>query len=439
MSSPRGRGGARAPSCAIPLAELKRARPRLIVTTTTLPRWEGDPEPRFVLDLAIALRSRFEITILAPASPGAAAEEMLEGIKVQRYRYMPHSAWEVLTAPGAIMPRIRANRLLLLLVPWLLAGQAIALARLLRNERYDALHAHWLVPQGLIYAVLARVMRCPPAVVTSHGGDVFTLNRRPMRWLKEWAMRRMAAATGVSREVVTELCALTGLEGPEVRHIPMGVDLARFRSDKAPGPRTISHHSPVRLLFVGRLAEKKGVPILLQALRQPELAGRDICLRIVGDGPLRHELEASASDLVATDRVVFVGALPHAFLRDEFGAADLFCAPFVVAEDGDRDGMPTVLLEAAAGGLPIITSDIGGSGDLIVPNESGWLLPPGSPERLAKVISEAIDAPSLAARYARSASERVAAYDWSEVAHNYAMVIDQVIEAHWSIADGPKD
>ena len=104
-------------------------KPRLLVTTSTLPRFEDDPEPRFVVDLARALADRFEITVLAPSFPGAAPRARLFGVDVIRYRYAPVKRWERLAYPGGIMSRLRADPLNWLLVPGMIIGQAIALRR----------------------------------------------------------------------------------------------------------------------------------------------------------------------------------------------------------------------------------------------------------------------------------------------------------------------
>lgn len=399
-------------------------RPRVLVTTTTLPRWDGDTEPRFVLDLAIAMGDSYDVTILAPRSPGTAREGVIEGIRICRYRYAPLRRWEVLAAPGAIMPNIRKRPLLGLLVPFLIVGQAIALSRLLRRERFDAVHCHWLIPQGLVYAAISLLGRCPPALLTCHGGDAFTLNRWPFRALKAWAVRRMAGVTAVSGEIVDYLSALTGLDGPAAEHIPMGVDLARFRPAQ---PRSLAEQSAPTILFVGRLAEKKGLPVLLEALRGPDLTRLGAVLRVVGDGPLRGDLEGASRDLAAAGRIHFAGALPHDALAAEFAGAKLFCAPFVIAADGDREGTPTVLMEAASSGIPIVASDIGGCRDIIVPGVSGWLVPSGDAALLAAALTEALSDPEAAQRFAGAARDRVEGFGWRLIGQRYAEAVDAIV------------
>ncbi|MBM3517029.1 MAG: hypothetical protein FJX56_03920 [Alphaproteobacteria bacterium] len=97
-------------------------KPRLLVTAATLPRFAGDPEPRFELDLARALTARFEVTVLAPADPAAALEDMVEDVRILRYRYAPARNLDRLAYPGAIVPRLKRQPLYLALVPFLIAG-----------------------------------------------------------------------------------------------------------------------------------------------------------------------------------------------------------------------------------------------------------------------------------------------------------------------------
>jgi len=389
-------------------------RPRLLVLTSTLPRWRDDSEPRFVLDLTRALSDRFEPLILAPMAVGAARREQLEGIAVERFSYTPVAAWQRLAAPGAIMPNLRKNRLLYLLVPALIVAQFVAAARLLRRERFDLIHCHWLVPQGLVLALLSLFIKLPPMLLTCHGADAFMFNAGPLALLKRWVLRRAAAVTVVSREIAATLSRFT--DKPLV-HIPMGVDLDHFAMRDP-----IQTRAPV-ILFAGRLAAKKGVDQLLRVLANPRLLDCGARVRIIGDGPLREELEALASTLGVAERVGFLGAMPHARLIEEMKAAALFCAPFVIDRDGDREGTPTVLLEAAACGMPIVTSDIGGCGDIVVHGRSGWLLPPGDEAALAVALIEALAAPDLARAMGEGARQQALEHGWPTTAGQYAEVL----------------
>jgi glycosyltransferase involved in cell wall biosynthesis len=401
------------------------SRPKLLILTSTLPRWAGDSEPRFVLDLAHALSDRFACTILAPQAVGAARREWLDGVAIVRFPYAPIARWQTLAAPGAIMPNLRKHPLLYALVPALIISQFFALLRMLKRDRFDLVHSHWLVPQGLVLALAGLFVRVPPTLVTCHGADAFTLEFPPLARLKRWALRKADAATVVSRDIAAHLAQ--AVKTPLVL-IPMGVDLQRFAMrDRLSGPdRTI--------LFAGRLAAKKGVDHLIRAMADRRLRDRGATLQIIGNGPLREELEQLARTLGVAPQVSFRGSLPHAELARAMQAATIFCAPFVVGTDGDREGTPTILLEAAASGIPIVTSDVGGCGDIIRAGHSGWLLPPGDEEALASALVEALDNPDRARTMALNARQCAEDHAWPRIAGRYADLLDKVRKSGKALA-----
>ena len=150
---------------------------KLLVTASTFPRWENDTEPRFVLDLCTHMTDDFDVTVLAPAAVGAADKEVIEGVKVIRYHYFPIHKWETLCYPGAIVPRIKEKKVRVLLVPFLFIGLYFHLLKLM--PEYDVVHAHWLIPQGIVQSFFKK-----PYIVTGHGGDVTSLNSGIIKKLK---------------------------------------------------------------------------------------------------------------------------------------------------------------------------------------------------------------------------------------------------------------
>jgi phosphatidylinositol alpha-1,6-mannosyltransferase len=393
-----------------------------LVLTSTLPRWDEDSEPRFVLDLASAMSHRFEPVILAPMAEGTAPRERLNGIAVRRYRYAPFRRWERLASPGAIMPNLRRRPWLYILVPSFLLGQLIATVSLLRRERFEAVHCHWLIPQGLVLALASLFVKVPPILVSCHGADAFTLDSAPFRQLKTWILGRCDAISVVSREIRAKLEKTAGPQLPSAPVlIPMGVNLDHFSV-----PRARNAGRPV-ILCAGRLAAKKGVANLIEAVANPRIRRRQVALRIVGDGPLLDDLKQLARRRQVSDRVTFTGPLPHQRLAEEMRTSTLFCAPFVIAADGDREGMPTVLLEAASSGLPIITSEVGGCAELIMSGTSGWLLPPGDIESLIRAIEDALDHPDRARKFAVTAREQAKRFSWPVIAARHIAILDRLL------------
>lgn len=171
---------------------------KLLITASTLPRWEGDTEPRFILDYAKAMQKYYDVTVLAPAAVGAKTHELLEGVQIIRYHYFPIRKWETLCYPGAIVPRIKEKKVRALLVPFLFVSLYIKLLDI--SKKYDVVHAHWLIPQGIIQSFI----KCP-YLVTGHGGDVTSLNRGVIRYLKGKCIEKAFAVTAVSEPFAEEI------------------------------------------------------------------------------------------------------------------------------------------------------------------------------------------------------------------------------------------
>ena len=215
-----------------------------------------------------------------------------------RFRYFWRSREDL--ADGAILENLRARRSRLVQVPFLLFAEYRAVRRLIRRRRPDVIHAHWIIPQGLVARLATRRI---PTVVTTLGGDLYALRSGFARRLKSRVVRSAAAVTVMNDEMGAMAVAL-GADPARVSVMPMGFDLSAFSAlTRRPDP------DAVRLLFVGRLVEKKGLAVLLAALREAP-PGAPWRLTVVGDGPLRPELERAAEGLP----VAFAGQLGRADL-----------------------------------------------------------------------------------------------------------------------------
>jgi glycosyltransferase involved in cell wall biosynthesis len=186
--------------------------------------------------------------------------------------------------------------------------------------------------------------------------------------------------------------------GAQVHLLPHGVDLRRFRS------QPLKHAEELRLLAVGRLVEKKGFHILLDAVARLTLPSR---LRIVGDGPERERLSEMIETHGLMGRVTLDGALTHAELPEAYAEADAVVVPSVQDRSGDRDGLPNVVLEAMASGRPVVASDISAIGCAVTHGKTGLLVPPGDAPALARALEHVARRPALRERLGRNGLERV--------------------------------
>lgn len=388
----------------------------LLVLASTYPRWADDPEPGFVHELARRLTDRFRVIALVPHAPEAAARELMDGVEVHRYRYAP-GRWETLVNDGGIVANLKRDRWKCLLVPGFVLAQAWQAWRLLRRERVDVIHAHWLIPQGVIAALLRCLPgRALPFVVTSHGADLFALRAWPLPSIKRYVSRRAAATTVVSEGMRDEMGVL-GLQPGDIRVEPMGVDLQhRFRAD-ADVVRSRS-----ALLFVGRLVEKKGLRHLLDAMPLIRSVRPDVTLTVAGFGPELEARRAQVQALGLADAVAFIGAVKQDELPALYRSAALFVAPFVEAASGDQDGLGLVLIEALGCGCPVVVSRLPATRALLASSDAVHEAESADPASLARAVLRALDAPGS------PRLQEIAHFDWSARAAAYAALLTHATE-----------
>ena len=162
-----------------------------------------------------------------------------------------------------------------------------------------------------------------------------------------------------------------------VHLLPHGIDLVRFK------PRPIRRDGPLQLLAVGRLVEKKGFHILIEAAARLRSAFR---LRIIGEGRERARLRALIAKHDLQDYVTLAGEATHKELPDAYRDAHVVVVPSVEDQTGDRDGLPNVVLEALACGRPVVASDISAIGSAITHGKTGLLVPPNDARALALTL-----------------------------------------------------
>ena len=390
-----------------------RRIPRVLVLTSTFPRWPDDTEPRFVLDLCRHLSKYADTRVLAPHTQGAETEETLEGVQVRRFRYFP-KRYQAIAYDGGILPRLRSNPLRALQLPAFMAAMYQAIRRQVRDWQPDVVHAHWIIPQGLV-AALALAGRVP-LVCTGHGTDVHGMQGFAFRHLKRWTLERCGAVSVVSAslaEAVTDLA-------PSVRVavLPMGTDMSTVFTPPDGG----DGRADADIVFAGRLVEGKGVAVLLDAFAALCRRLPGARLIIIGDGPMRARLEMQARRLGPTGSIDFVGALPQRGLADYFRRATMAVVPSLT------EGFGLVITEAMGCGCPVIASDIPAVHQSIESGVSGLLVPPGDANALQQAMRSLLDDKVFRDRLALAALAAARRrFDWPVVAENYWRLLEQTI------------
>lgn len=265
------------------------------------------------------------------------------------------------------------------------AEQGRALARRLAGSRVDAIHAYFAHTPAAIAEFAAACLDVPFGF-SVHAKDARKVDP-PVLGARA---SRASCVVACNHDVAHELLEC----GAPAHLVPHGVDLTRF----CPTDRRSS--GALRVLAVGRLVRKKGFDVLIEAMSG---LSRDINLRIIGDGPERTALTAQVAAYGLGDRVTLPGACTHDTLPAEYRAADLVVVPSVVDAAGDRDGLPNVVLEAMASGLPVVGTDVGAIGRAVSDNRTGRLVPPGSAAALREHIVALANDPALRWRLGRAA------------------------------------
>ncbi len=393
---------------------------KVLMVSSGYPRSREDNAGIFVRYLAKHLTQHgLEVHVLAPADRKAGS--CIEGnIHVHRFQYFP-LALQRLAYGSGILHNLRRNPLLWIEVPFFVATMAVSLLRLLRRENPDLIHAHWVLPQGLL-AVFSRPFHERPVVITAHGTDAFSLKGNLMENLKRLVLRSSNAWTSNTRATSEAFGNDSTLPKPHI--IPMGVDVERFHRGERKTLRRKLPEDELLVLFVGRLVEQKGVDDLLRAFSLlPAALRAKTTLWVVGDGEQRPWLQQYTEDLGISSKACFWGQISNDLLPDFYAAADLFVAP-----SGDTEGQGVVLLEASASGLCVLATRVGGINEVIEDGQTGVLVEPRNPKELAGAMARLLGNPKLRKELAENASMKAKDYRWKKIAQDFGELYGDVIE-----------
>ena len=257
-------------------------------------------------------------------------------------------------------------------------AEAAVVSRQARDAGVQHMHAHF----GTNSATVAALAGCLSGLgysFTVHGPEEFDSPRALSLGPKINGAR---FAVGVSAYGRSQLCRwVESAQWSKVHVVHCGIETARFDqvTDLAEGP--------VRLVSIGRFAEQKGQAVLIEAMARLKAEGRDVSLRLVGDGPLGPTLEAAIAQAGLGDQVTLTGWLDEAGVRQELRDATALVMPSFA------EGLPMVIMEAMASARPVIATYVAGIPELVLPGQTGWLVPAGDADALARAIAQMADQP----------------------------------------------
>ncbi len=398
---------------------------KILVTSSTFPGGEFDgSRPRFVYDLAEALARHPQVervVAVAPHHPGAPTRERMGTVEVVRFRYWWPARAERLT-PN-MRQQMRDSLLARLQVPFFLLSELWTLSRTVGSQGIDVVNAHWMIPQGLIAAILRGGARPRFALaVHLHAGDVYQLAKMPFgRAIARFVVRRSDRILASGSHVRETLDALLGYHSGALIQ-PMGVHGDLFGSVPADGSGELPEFPDGFILFVGRFVEKKGAIYLVRALPRILAEHPGLGLVLVGSGPEEGTLRQEVRRLELDARVRFLGHRSHGEIAALLHRCRAAAVPSIIDRHGETEGMPTVLVEAMAAGVRTVGSAVDGIPDVMRHGVNGWLCREKDPDDLSDKLLEALSDGSSSA-VTGEAKKTAGRYEWAEIAEHYVQAL----------------
>ena len=402
-------------------------RLKICVITSTYPRSEDDHAVPWLRESIRSLTSvGHTVVVLAPSYEGLTSHK-LDGVHVERFRYAPRCV-ERLTHEQGAPNRIRNPWYQLLGLPYVVLGRRAA-KKLAREHDFDVIHAHWPFPHGLMATAAGDVCNAP-VVLTSHGAE-YALARRK-RWIRFLLRRSLRRADTLIANSASTAASVQEVSGRCAEVLPFGSTVTPKQQN--PTPNRIP-----RVLFTGRLIQRKGVEYLLRAipLVLEQTQARFI---ITGDGDQREQLQDLATTLELGDSVEFLGFVSNERLNSEYQRCDVWVNPSIVDDRGDTEGLGVGAIEAYSHQKPVISSNVGGIPDVVINGETGWLVPQKDEVALADAILDLINSPLKARQFGTAGLQLVREqFDWQRITTRLSEILDQCVRDHHQEPDQGSD
>ncbi len=397
---------------------------RVLVITSTMPASDADHIPAFVKDQVRAMKdvdSSLEFRVLAPHDKRSNTTSYTKHTAYEEYRF--HYFWpfrfERLAGVGGILSALKANPLNYALIPFLFVGEFVSVVWHTARFKPDVIYAHWFTPQAVVARCAALFVRRAPFVFTTHASDVDVWHKIPLvgTYIVRWATRKADAFTAVSERSMHKLeVFFSPSEWSALRQrsriIPMGVELP----EKLP---TVNSKG-TRIVFIGRLVEKKGIQYLLPAFATLAKNNPDLQLHIGGDGLMADSLKQQVSDLGIGSSVTFHGYVTGKEKEQLIQSANIYIVPSIITDDGDVEGLPVSLLEGLAHSKVCIATNESGADGILTHGKDGLLVPQKDSDALTQALEEAF-ALSTKQREAMTKAAHATAqlYSWPVIARQH--------------------
>ncbi len=379
----------------------------ILVITTAFPRTENDVITPWLVKLMDELNKKgYHFTVFT-SSYRAIKQKKFYNFKIYRFRYAPKNI-EVLTHETSAYDKVKQGIVFkFLTINFLVAGFFNALYLSL-SGKFKIIHTHWPIPH-ILFALPFKLLNKSKVICQYHGSEVGLLEKLPQLARGLFARLLNLADFSITNSTYNKKkLEKLGIKTP-IEVIPL---TNPHTTETIP---YVEKHNK-RVLFVGRLTESKGLTILLKAFKIIANKYPDSELVIVGDGPLRKNLENLAYELGIESKTIFKGFLTGEPLLNEYREAMVFVLPSIETKGGSSEGLGVVLLEALSMGIPVVGANIGGIPDIIINGETGLLAEPGNHQDLAEKIINLIESPDLRRTLTEKGQQHLKAnFTWNKI------------------------
>lgn len=371
------------------------------------PKYFGDSYGPFVFEEAkFLVKKGIEVHVITQHNQGAAYEEIMEGVHVHRFKWLEPKEFKALIYFSGLVDNIRLLTYLISLF--------FNLLRITRKYNLELFHAHHTIPTGFVAILVSKIMRLPVVVtahlmdITTHGTDVGPLenivdfeSNLIFKRLIMFSLNSSNKIIAVSEDLSTKIEQM-GIN-KDITILRNAVDISRFKPSKNMEMRQNYKigDDDLLILFIGHLETFKGIFELLDAFYEINKKHTNTKLMIVGEGHEEQKVRDTVSKLKLEGSIVFTGKVSPETIQNYYQMADIFTLPSYT------EGLPLVVIEAMACGLPVIVSTVGGIPELVKDGKNGFLVPPKDKLILEKKLEILVDKMELREKFGVKAFETV--------------------------------
>lgn len=399
---------------------------KILLLTSTFKSNSDRKIPEFVLDQTLSIskkNSDIKFHVLSPHDEElkTQSKKVTSQITLEHFHYIYPNRLETINYFG-IWPTIQSSPVKALLIPFMVFFFLFKSIRVALKEKPDIIYAHWFTPQGIV-AYLTSIITGTPFLYTSHSSDVWILRKLPFigKFIVRKVTKRAAQISVVSKRTLNKLKYFFSESEwhqiePKTHIIPMGTHLPTFSL----GSKNNNTSVKKDIVFIGRLAEKKGLQYLIPAFDRLSTKHPEFTLKIAGTGPYGPYIKSLISQCKNHEKIKLLGHIEGAQKENLIRNCFCFIVPSIITDSGDAEGLPVSLLEGLSFGKICIATRESGADDILEHEKNGFLIKQKDVNSIHNALEWVVNLPEDAkiqiSEHALSTSKN---YGWEVIAQKY--------------------